>query len=205
MAYTSAFPDLPGDSGSTVGRGSGMFQGKNLGFSVVPRGNTVEVKDLFETLRKFEKASPVFKKEMRKVAYSIAKDLQAKVKIEAGLSGSTPGRARQYLQVAKGLRASNDNVPTIKLRGNEPFRSTTRPVNQNIRKRIKGRSQKVVLSDIFFGAEFGGGARPTTKQFLRHRGQSGYFFWPTVRKRKNEIAKEYLQGLDRVVKELGIG
>jgi hypothetical protein len=142
---------------------------------------------------------------MRKVAYAIAKDLQGRVKIEAGLAGASPGRARQYLQVAKGLRASNERIPTIKLRGNEPFRSTTRPVNKNDRKRIKGRSQKVLLSDIFFGAEFGGGATSKTKQFLRHRGQSGYFFWPTVRKRKNAIAKEYLEGLDKVIKELNIG
>jgi hypothetical protein len=67
------------------------------------------------------------------------------------------------------------------------------------------RKTKVTRADVFFGAEFGGGATPKTKQFLRHRGQSGYFFWPTVRKRKNAIAKEYLDGMDRVVKELGIG
>ena len=204
MAYFSAFPNAPGDA-STIGRGSGIVDGKNLGFSVVPGGNTVVVKDLFETLRRYEKASPLFNKEMRKVAYAIAKDLQGRVKIEAGLAGASPGRARQYLQVAKGLRANNDNVPTIKLRGNEPFRSTTRPVNKNDRKQIKGRKQKVVLSDIFFGAEFGGGATSKTKQFLRHRGQSGYFFWPTVRKRKNAIAKEYLDGLDKVIRELNIG
>jgi len=203
MAFFSAFPESSG-GGSTVGRGSGMVGGRNLGFGVVPGGNTVEVKDLFETLRKFQKASPEFNKEMRKVAYSIATKLAAEVKVEAGAAGSTPGRARQYLQVAKGLRASNERIPTIKLRGNEPFKSTTRPVNQNLRKGVKGRNKKVVLSDIFFGAEFGGGARRTTLQFLRHRGQSGYFFWPTVRKRKNEIAKEYLEGIDKVVKQLGI-
>jgi hypothetical protein len=204
MEYFSAFPNLPGDAGSTVGRGSGIVDGKNLGFSVVPGGNTVIVKDLFETLKRYEKASPLFNKEMRKVAYAIAKDLQGRVKIEAGLAGASPGRARQYLQVAKGLRASNERIPTIKLRGNEPFRSTTRPINKNDRKKIKGRSQKVLLSDIFFGAEFGGGATSKTKQFLRHRGQSGYFFWPTVRKRKNAIAKEYLDGLDKVLEQLNI-
>jgi hypothetical protein len=192
MAF-SAFPSLPGDSGSTIGRGSGMVNGKNLGFSVVPGGNTVIVKDLFETLRKFSKASPQFNKEMRKVAYTIARDLEAKVRIEAG----TVSRASQAIQVAKGLRASNERIPTIKLRGKESFVSKTRPNSK--------RKTKVTRSDVFFGAEFGGGARPTTKQFLRHRGQSGYFFWPTVRKRKNAIAKEYLDGMDRVVKELGIG
>jgi len=155
--------------------------------------DVVVVKDLFETLRKFQKASPLFNKEIRKVAYTIARDLEKNVRIEAG----TVSRARQAVQVAKGLRASNDRIPTIKLRNNEPFISKSRP---NSRRR-----KPVTRGDVFFGAEFGGGERPTTRQFLRHRGQSGYFFWPTVRKRKNQIAKEYLEGMDRVVKELGIG
>ena len=75
----SQFPDLPGDLGSTFGRGSGVYKGQNLGFGVVPSGNTVVIKDLFETLRKFSKASPEFNKEMRKVAYTIARDLEGKV------------------------------------------------------------------------------------------------------------------------------
>ena len=182
MAF-SAFPNLPGDTGSTMGR-AGQASLAN---------NTVQVKDLFETLQKFAKASPEFNKELRKVAYTIAKDLQGKVRIEAG----TVSRASQAIQVAKGLRAKNDRIPTISLRSNEPFISKTRP--------NKRRKKPVTRGDVFFGAEFGGGATPKTKQFLRHRGQSGYFFWPTVRKRKNEIAKQYLDGLDRVVKELGIG
>ena len=182
MAF-SAFPNLTGDTGSTIGRAGTASIG----------GNTVIVKDLFETLRKFSKASPEFNKEMKKVAYTIARDLEAKVRIEA----ASVSRASQAIQVAKGLRAKNDRIPTIGLRGKESFVSKSRPNSK--------RKTKVTRADVFFGAEFGGGARPTTKQFLRHRGQSGYFFWPTVRKRKNEIAKEYLDGLDRVVKELGIG
>ena len=191
MAFFSAFPESSG-GGSTIGRGSGIVGGRNLGFGVVPGGNTVEVKDLFETLRKFSNASPQFNKEMRKVAYTIAKDLQGQVRIEAG----SVSRASQAIQVAKGLRASNERIPTIKLRGKEQFISKTRPNSR--------RKKPVTRSDVFFGAEFGGGATPKTKQFLRHRGQSGYFFWPTVRKRKNEIAKEYLEGIDKVVKELGL-
>jgi hypothetical protein len=182
MAF-SAFPNLPGDTGGTLGRAG----------TAAVAGNTVQVKDLFETLRKFSNASPQFNKEMRKVAYTIAKDLQGQVRIEAG----SVSRASQAVQVAKGLRASNDRIPTIKLRGNEPFISKTRPNSR--------RKKPVTRKDVFFGAEFGGGATKKTKQFLRHRGQSGYFFWPTVRKRKNQIAKEYLDGIDKVVKELGIG
>ena len=179
----SAFPNLPGDTGGTLGRAG----------EAAVAGNTVIVKDLFETLRKFSKASSEFNKEMRKVAYTIARDLEGKVKIEA----ASVSQASQAIQVAKGLRASNDRIPTIKLRGKESFVSRSRPNSK--------RKTKVTRADVFFGAEFGGGARRTTLQFLRHRGQSGYFFWPTVRKRKNEIAKEYLDGMDRVVKELGIG
>lgn len=33
----------------------------------------------------------------------------------------------------------------------------------------------------FFGHEFGGGARPRTRQFPRHRGREGYVLYPTVR------------------------
>ena len=182
MAF-SAFPNMPGDTGGTLGRAG----------TAAVAGNTVVVKDLFETLRKFQKASPEFNKEMRKVAYTIARDIEAKVRIEAG----SISRASQAIQVAKGLRASNDRIPTIKLRNKEAFVSKSRP---NSKRRIK-----VTRGDVFFGAEFGGGVRRTTLQFLRHRGQSGYFFWPTVRKQKNEIAREYLEGIDRVVKELGIG
>jgi hypothetical protein len=182
MAFT-AFPNLPGDTGGTLGRAG----------TAAVAGNTVVVKDLFEMLRKFSQSSPEFNKEMRKVAYVIAKDLQDRVRVEAG----TVSRASQAIQVAKGLRASNDRIPTIKLRGKESFVSKSRPNSR--------RKTKVTRADVFFGAEFGGGATSKTKQFLRHRGQSGYFFWPTVRKRKNEIAKEYLDGMDRVVRELGIG
>jgi hypothetical protein len=184
MAFKSAFPNLPGDTGGTLGRAG----------TAAVAGNTVVVKDLFETLRKFSKASPQFNKEMRKVAAVIAEDLRQKVIVEAG----TVSRARQAVAVAKGFRViKSERIPTLELRGSSPFPSKSRPPSK--------RKNKVTRSDVFFGAEFGGQARPTTRQFLRHRGQSGYFFWPTVRKRKNAIAKEYLEGIDRVVKELGIG
>ena len=185
MAF-SAFPSLPGDTGRTLGSGSSA----TVGFA----GNTVVVKDLFETMRKFQQRSKQFDKEMRKVGAIIAQDLKGRVIIEAG----TVSRARQAVAVAKGFRVvKSDRLPTLELRGSSPFPSKSRPPSK--------RKNKVTRSDVFFGAEFGGGATPKTKQFLRHRGQSGYFFWPTVRKRKNAIAKEYLEGIDRVVKELGIG
>jgi hypothetical protein len=183
MAF-SAFPNLPGDTGGTLGRAG----------TASVAANTVVVKDLFETLQKFSKASKQFDKEMRKVGAVIAQDLKQNVIIEAG----TVSRARQAVAVAKGFRVvKSDRLPTLELRGSSPFPSKSRPPSK--------RRTKVTRSDVFFGAEFGGQAKPTTRQFLRHRGQSGYFFWPTVRKRKNAIAKEYLDGISKVVKQLGIG
>jgi hypothetical protein len=67
------------------------------------------------------------------------------------------------------------------------------------------RKTKVTMGDVFFGAEFGGRRRPTTQQFLRHRGRQGYFFWQAVRDSNGFIAKEYSDAIDRVLKELAQG
>lgn len=187
-ALKSAFPNQPGDLGSTVGRAGGV-------------GIAVEVEGLYEMLRGFSKASPFFNEMVRKVSTDLAVDLLAAVRVEAG----TVSRSRQALELTRGLKVRKDRVPSIRLQPNMLFRSKSRSNRKRGLVQGPGLTRKVTMGDVFFGAEFGGGERPTTKQFLRHRGQSGYFFWPTVRKRKNEIAKEYLDGLDRVVKELGIG
>lgn len=41
-----------------------------------------------------------------------------------------------------------------------------------------------------------------TTQFLRHRGTSGYFFWPAVRQKKQAIADEYLNAMENVIRRL---
>jgi hypothetical protein len=117
----------------------------------------------------------------------VAELLVVAAKLEAG----SVSRSSQASEVMKGMRAKSDRIPTVRLSEKTGFVSKSRP--NRIRKR------KVTRGDVFFGAEFGGGARPTTQQFLRHRGRSGYFFWPTVRNKKNEIATEYLNAIDRVL------
>ena len=186
-ALKSAFPNQPGDLGSTVGRAGGV-------------GIAVEVEGLYEMLRGFSKASPFFNEMVRKVSTDLAVDLLAAVRVEAG----TISRSRQALELTRGLKVRKDRVPSIRLQPNMLFRSKSRSNRKRGLVQGPGLTRKVTMGDVFFGAEFGGGVRPTTKQFLRHRGQSGYFFWPTVRKRKNEIAREYLDGIDRVVKRLGL-
>ena len=187
-ALKSAFPNQPGDLGSTVGRAGQL-------------GIAIEVEGLFEMLRGFSKASDLFDKNIRNVSTSLAEDLLKAAKVEAG----SVSRSRQAVEVMRGMRVKRDRVPSIRLRENMLFRSKSRSNRKRGLVQGPGLTRKVTMGDVFFGAEFGGGQRPTTRQFLRHRGQSGYFFYPTVRKKKNLIAKRYLDAISRIVNKLGIG
>ena len=144
-------------------------------------------------LRDASKADKRFDIEMRKAAQTVAQNLVDKAKVEAG----TVTRNRQATEVMKGMRARRDRIPTIKLDDKSGFVSASNPNRK--------RKRKVTRGDVFFGAEFGGQARPRTKQFLRHRGRSAYFFWPTVRKEKENIAREYLDSIQRVLNTLKDG
>ena len=187
-ALKSAFPNQPGDLGSTVGRAGGVAL-------------TVEVEGLYEMLRGFSKASDLFNENIRNVSTSLAEDLLKAARIEAG----SVSRSRQALEVMRGMQVRRDRVPSIRLKPNMLFRSKSRSNRKRGLVQGPGLTRKVTMGDVFFGAEFGGGTKPNTKQFLRHRGQSGYFFWPTVRKKKNLIAERYLDAIERIVKKLGIG
>ena len=167
--------------------------------SITGGNQPIEILGIAEFLRDASRADANFNNEMRKAAEKVAQNLLDKAKAEAG----TVTRSRQAVEVMKGMSASRDRIPTIKLKENSPFQSKsnkfTSSYNIKTKRRVK---RKVTRGDVFFGAEFGGGATPRTKQFLRHRGRSGYFFWPTVRKEKENIANEYLAAIDRVLAKL---
>lgn len=186
-ALKSAFPNQPGELGSTVGRAGQV-------------GIAIEIEGLYPMLRRFSKASPFFNEMVRKVSTDLAVDLLAAVKVEAG----TVSRSRQALEVTRGLKVRKDRIPSIRLQPNMLFRSKTRSNRKRGLVQGPGLTRKVTMADVFFGAEFGGGVKPNTKQFLRHRGQSGYFFWPTVRKKKNMIAQKYLDGIAEITEKLMI-
>jgi hypothetical protein len=167
--------------------------------SITAGNDPVQIIGIAEFLRDASKAYPDFNNEMRKAAEQVAQNLLDKAKAEAG----TVTRSRQAVEVMKGMSASRDRIPTIKLKENSPFQSKSSKFSSSYNIKTKRRvKRKVTRGDVFFGAEFGGGSRPTTKQFLRHRGRSGYFFWPTVRKEKQNIANEYLNAIDRVLAKL---
>ena len=161
------------------------------GQATITGGNdAIQIKGIYEFLRDASKADPRFDKEMRIAAQKVADNLVIKAKMEAG----SITRNRQATEVMKGMRARRDRIPTIKLDEKSGFVSASNPNRK--------RKRKVTRGDVFFGAEFGGQARPRTQQFLRHRGRSAYFFWPTVRKEKENSAKEYLNAIQTVLNTL---
>jgi Holliday junction resolvase RusA-like endonuclease len=152
--------------------------------------NPIEIIGIAKFLRDAQRKDKDFDKEMKKASRQVAASLILKAKDEA----ATATRSRQAIQVMRGMRARSIITPTVSLSHNSPFISKSNP--------NKNRKKPVTRGDVFFGAEFGGGARPRTQQFLRHRGRKGYFFWPTVRKEKDNIAKEYLDAIQRVLNTL---
>lgn len=158
--------------------------------SVIAGNNAVEVKGIYEFLRDASKADKRFDEESRKAAGKVAENLLVKARAEA----RSVTRNRQALEVMKGMRVGKDRIPKVYLATTSGFVSVSNPNRK--------RKRKVTRGDVFFGAEFGGGAKPHTRQFLRHRGKTAYFFWPTVRKEKENIAKEYLNAIEEVLKTL---
>jgi hypothetical protein len=157
-----------------------------------PAGNSsVEIVGITQFIRDLAKTDQNFKKEANKASTAVANLLVVAAKFEAG----SVTRNRQATEVMKGMRARTFNsLPAAVLSTKSGFVSKSRPNRK--------RKRKVTRGDVFFGAEFGGARTPKTQQFLRHRGKAGYFFWPTVRKHKKDIAKEYLDAIDRVLKQL---
>jgi len=176
------------------------FQGVPLGrasyVSIKPESGkpAVLIDGLADFLRKAAKMDDRFNSHMREASRMVAQQIIDEAKMEA----STVTRNRQAIEVMRGMKAYNDRIPAVKLSSSSNFVSLSRPN----RDRTKNGGKKVTRGDVFFGAEFGGQARPTTRQFLRHRGRSGYFFWPTVRKMKDKIAQDYLAAIERVLKTL---
>jgi hypothetical protein len=185
--------------------------------SITGGNDAVQIVGIAKFLRDASKANQKFDNEMRTAAQKVAQNLVEKAKAEAG----TVQRSSQATEVMKGMQARRDRIPKVSLNSRSNFVSKSNP--------NKNRKRKVTRGDVFFGAEFGGGkfgkgmktsigARSVNKkgqsrdgyrkggghtsQFLRHRGRSGYFFWPTVRKEKENIAKEYLAAIQRVLNTL---
>lgn len=168
---------------------------------------------LMEFLRDASQAQEGFSKALRKASEKIAEHVVDKAKQNA--SGQPPHGAQrpgssgrsQAQVVANALRARRDRIPTIKLDHQRLYPSKSRSNTKRTRGKAfgPGLTRKVTMGDVFYGAEFGGRRRPTTQQFLRHRGRQGYFFWQAVRDSKSFIVEEYSNEIERILKELAKG
>jgi hypothetical protein len=48
------------------------------------------------------------------------------------------------------------------------------------------------------GHEFGGGKKPTTRQFPVHKGREGYFFYPTIRRHTDELVEMFGDAVEEI-------
>lgn len=152
-----------------------------------------------------QKFGPVANRKLREGSVRVAKLVVDKAKQNAGTKAES--------QVAKGLYAKYDRIPTINVSSSRGYVSSTRP---NGRRSL---AAKAKIIDVWFGTEFGGGkygARNTprksyadgttkgggnTTQFRPHKGRQGYFFYPTVRRESSTINRLYEQAIRDALKE----
>jgi len=167
---------------------------------------------LNQFLRDARKLGSEFNKELRKGSVEVANHVVRKTQTNA----STP--AERF--VAKAVQARPDRIPKIRVNTTRGFPSSSRP------NRSRTAAAKVKAIDVWFGIEFGGGRhgrgnpKPRknyrdgatrggihayTTQFRPHRGNRGYFFYPTVRDEGANIERLYGEAVQRVLKDFGKG
>lgn len=138
-----------------------------------------QVAGLNRALRALPKtASANLRDASQAIADKVAKDAAGAATSQGGLAAI----------VAPTIRSGRDRVPVVKMGS-----SARLPTSGDgwTRQRL---GQRQTIGDVIWGAEFGGGKRPTTRQFLPWRGNdtgAGYFLWPTVRGDRDFIEKEY--------------
>lgn len=143
------------------------------------------IKGLNKTLRHLPEAAS---DQMRAASKEIADDV-----VSEASSRARGGNAAARL-VADAMSTPGSRIPTVKLGGSRKL-----PPHSDGRQR---RGKRQTVGDVIWGAEFGGGGRPSTRQFLPHRGRDGYFLWPTIRDNGREIKARYSRALDKALQEL---
>jgi hypothetical protein len=143
------------------------------------------IKGLNKTLRSLpEEAGD----QMRVASKEIADDVASEAATRA-----RGGNAAARL-VAGALSTPSSRIPTVKLGG-------SRKLAPHSGGRAR-RGKRQTVGEVIWGAEFGGGRRPSTTQFAPHRGRQGYFLWPTIRANSRDIKARYSRALDKALQEL---
>jgi hypothetical protein len=140
----------------------------------------VHVDGLTGTLRAFNAYGKDASRELRQAAGQIADQVVPALVLAAGASSP------QAALVAPSIKRRSDRVPVIVAGGSRRAKPNT------------GSNRRVTAGDVFFGAEFGGGRRPSTKQFRPYAGRRGYWFWPVLRRHLPQLRRAYITALDEL-------
>lgn len=132
----------------------------------------LRVEGLSELVKVLGKIPRALEDEFRDVTLKIAEDLAEGARNAA----STPLQSL----AAEGIRVDRDNPPAVVVGG-----TMVRP--------------GVDATDIWYGAEYGGGSKPTTRHFPDHRGQRGYFLTPVASQRGQTYNQWYAEALDKAM------
>lgn len=144
----------------------------------------VTVEGFSRILRSLPKeTSKQLRDEAQAIAGDIAQEAQERARAIGGLA--------KYL--APSIKAKRDRVPVVTLGSRKKLPAT----GEGWQRSRSGPGQ--TLADVKFGAEFGGGARPSTRQFLPHKGTIGYFLYPAVRDEAADALKRYSEALRRAL------
>jgi len=134
----------------------------------------LEVRGLDEFVRVLGTIPRALDDEFKRVTVDIANDLAAGAR----------NAARTPLQAlaVRGLEVDTSDPPALVVGG-----TMVRPGTAAI--------------DIWYGAEYGGGRRPTTKQFQPWLGQRGYFLTPVARERGSKYNDMYGAAIEKAMQD----
>lgn len=141
----------------------------------------------YKTVAGLNKALARLPKEASAQLRTASKDIAGDIADEA--ADRARGQGGLAALVAPTIRATRDRVPKVLM-------GSARKLPEEGSDWTHGRGgSRQTIGDVIWGAEFGGGARASTVQFLPHKGRSGYFLWPTVRDRSDETQARYSEAL----------
>ena len=155
----------------------------------------VKVEGLDETLRAFKAYGKDANRELRQAA-GVEAD-----RMVAALILAAQAESKQAALTATSVKRRSDRVPVIVAGGSTRIRKPVRSFSSRPTKL----SSAVSAGDVFFGAEVGGGRRPTTRQFPPWAGRRGYWFWPTVRAHLPALRRRYIAALDDLARKWAAG
>lgn len=141
----------------------------------------VDDPDLRGLLRSFNRMDDIAREDMRRVAADITEKVVNEVTREAG----TSGQVNVNRAVLKSLKINKrDKAPNFTIGGTPRVTSTG-----------------AKAGELIAGVEFGSSK---FKQFPPHRGQQGYFIFPTLKRMQRDITRDWLNSY-KIIRDAWVG